>query len=234
MFGSGWLVCRAPRTVNGFHVRCGRCLGCDNCRRLEYRLAAEAEALVADRTWFGTFTKREDGLDFGRELQLYLKRIRKAGLSVRYLAVQEFGKRGTHREHWHMLLHCVGEPTRRQIEAAGKWDKGFFAWKLADRDAVRYVCKYVTKGNARPRTSQGYGLKWLVGEPMVQRCLDLFPGATIGGVRSMSDGAAVRLPLLRLRRLNARLSRGVPSVYSDGELEYRNSPERFLANSVPV
>jgi len=118
--------------------------------------------------------------EIGREVTLWLKRIRKELGSFRYLIVAEphlenpdsavYG-----RTHFHVLLHEYGELVPRHQCFVGKdgktyakedakirktWQKGFTqAWVLPEAGAAGYLCKYVSKeAMARIRASFRYGL----------------------------------------------------------------------------
>lgn len=87
---------------------------------------------------------------------LYLKRLRKAGATFRYMMVPELHKDGM--VHWHMLYH--GAATWRSLDT--KWDHGFFHAKLIKPEeaakSIRYVAKYLAKAKlGRVRSSIGYG-----------------------------------------------------------------------------
>jgi hypothetical protein len=97
-----------------------------------------------------------------REYQLYMKRLRKSGVSARYMAVVEYGeKRG--RTHLHALLHVTNKVSKREIEAP--WWAGFKRVSLADNShrqarlaTAEYVAKYLTKADAsRIMSSVKYG-----------------------------------------------------------------------------
>lgn len=103
-----------------------------------------------------------------KELQKYWKRLRKAGLKFRYLAVFERHKSGLPHIHW--LLHETAEPIRkRQLQA--QWTHGFtkVKWvkngydkkrrrKVTMEFAAFYVCKYLQKHKqSRQLASISYG-----------------------------------------------------------------------------
>ena len=101
----------------------------------------------------------ERHLQIGAEVQLSLKRMRKAGHRFRYLIVLEAHQSGL--PHYHMLVHEMGTPiTKRELEAS-LWAFGFAQFRLVDRDDRRagwYVCKYLSKTSAaRVRASLRYG-----------------------------------------------------------------------------
>jgi len=93
-----------------------------------------------------------------RHVQLWLKRLRKAGHSVRYLAITESHKSGV--PHWHLLLHEQDpESPIRERELSGSWGMGFDSYRLVkDARGAGYVAKYLSKAvSARVRASQRYG-----------------------------------------------------------------------------
>lgn len=90
------------------------------------------------------------------ELTKWLKRLRKAGHSLRYLLVMEAHKSGL--PHYHMLVHEVGDPIRKTDLKKCGWDYGFTHFKLADLGHAHYVAKYLSKSTAaRVRASVRYG-----------------------------------------------------------------------------
>jgi len=165
------------------HVRCRHCDRCLRQRRHEWIRRAIAEVALADRTWMVTLTMRPDEhyrllllaqknkrdistedarlraelAEAGREVTLYLKRLRKAsGSRLRYLLVAEQHKSGL--PHYHVLMHeragCVKHATLQ-----GAWHLGFTHAKLlTDSQGARYVAKYLLKSSGlRVRASLRYG-----------------------------------------------------------------------------
>lgn len=98
--------------------------------------------------------------EIGRELTLWLKRIRKESEApLRYLLVVEAHKSGL--PHYHVLVHEV-DPARpvRERTLRTQWLLGFSKFNLvaADQPAAWYVCKYLSKAAlARVRASVDYG-----------------------------------------------------------------------------
>lgn len=172
-------------------VRCRRCPPCLRYRARLWAQKGMAEVRAGQRTWFGTLTVRpetrfmyrlttdqrlldagrqswsdaewfrEHVKDLGREVTLFLKRLRKnSGAKIRYLLVAERHKDGY--PHFHVLIHEIrgSEPvTKRCLEAA--WQAGFSNWRLVSSDnprVVYYVTKYLTKSAlTRVRASFRYG-----------------------------------------------------------------------------
>ena len=97
--------------------------------------------------------------EIGREVTLYLKRVRKeSGAALRYIIVAEAHLSGA--PHLHILVHEADiEKPVRYATLAKQWKLGFTKFKLArDVKAAAYVCKYISKAlMARVRASQSYG-----------------------------------------------------------------------------
>lgn len=102
---------------------------------------------------------RERIKPLGREMTLYLKRLRKQASGLRYILVVEKHKSGA--PHVHALIHEHGSPIRH-ADLSRCWHWGFSNFKLVDvhksAAAARYVSKYLSKDiTTRVRASGGYG-----------------------------------------------------------------------------
>lgn len=104
--------------------------------------------------------------EFGKDVTLWLKRLRKEGCVFRYLVVFEAHKSGA--PHVHCLIHEVelGSVKKRTLQR--QWDAiGFSKAKLVDdRRGVMYAAKYIADGDVRIRASLRYG-KGVAGETLV-------------------------------------------------------------------
>ena len=86
------------------YARCRKCPACLRFRARVWYARSMREIVLADRTWFATLTWRGDMPTAPyRDVQFYLKRLRKRVGPVRFMAVQEAGDEGG-RLHWHLLL----------------------------------------------------------------------------------------------------------------------------------
>jgi len=134
-------------------VRCRLCLAClrHKARRWARRCHLEAES--SPRSWFVTLTFAHVPADPRDAVQRFLKRLRKTGAVVRYMAVLEYGSRKG-RAHFHLVIHCHQWLTRRKLE--GEWHDGFSKAKLFEPRHAWYVSKYLTKSGARVLASQKY------------------------------------------------------------------------------
>lgn len=131
-------------------VPCGKCAFCAATRRMDWctRLHYEAKAHV-DKS-FVTLTYAEKFCPARlskRHLQLFFKRLRKAGASFRYFAVGEYGAK-TRRPHYHVLF--FGRVPERSIRDAwrigsrrSKESIGLIHVGQVTDASVAYCCAYV-------------------------------------------------------------------------------------------
>lgn len=129
----------------------------------QFRLVCLASSkLLAGGTHYDALTEddqfKERCKPLVREIQLYFKRLRKAGCQFRYLVAIERHKSGA--PHVHLLVHETAGPVRhRQLSSA--WTLGFTKFNLVSPDgetqAARYVSKYLTKALSRLMVSAAYG-----------------------------------------------------------------------------
>lgn len=104
--------CKQPIRHKYGKGRCRNCTGCREYRLNDYVGRCLAEQVhtgraVAVTLTYGTLDPHADFLVY-RDVQLLLKRMRKAGYKVRYIVAGEHGsKKG--RAHWHMILFLNGD-----------------------------------------------------------------------------------------------------------------------------
>lgn len=129
-----------------YDVPCGKCAYCLATRRSDWatRLHFEAEQHVVKRfvtlTYHPKYLVTRNGLGqlVKSHLQLWFKRIRREGYSVRYYAVGEYGTT-TYRPHYHVLLFGdVPEDVLRD-----KWFRGHVHIGVLNRASVMYALGYV-------------------------------------------------------------------------------------------
>lgn len=130
----------------------------------QFRLVALANASLLARGT--TYAQLSDADQFKerikplvREVQLYMKRLRKEGAVFRYLVAIERHKSGA--PHVHFLMHEVSAPIRHKALSA-QWRLGFSNIKLVAQHeaqgAAYYVAKYLTKESSRLLASKLYGV----------------------------------------------------------------------------
>jgi hypothetical protein len=153
---------------------CRKCAKCLQFRQMRWRQRAMTEIAQAERTWFVTLTfspvhlagilaeaavtERTEERCAYDHVQRYLKRLRKAGYPLRYLAVYERGEKNG-RSHYHLLLHEAGRPPVPKAVLENQWRSIVHGRLVADDDgAAAYVTKYATKDSTvRLRASRSYG-----------------------------------------------------------------------------
>lgn len=118
------------------------------------------------------FTERVHEVNI--EVTKYLKRVRKACGSFRYLLVVEHHKSGL--PHLHFLIHEIELGAVKYAVLAEQWQLGHEKIRLlADGDNAAYLCKYLSKATvARVRASGGYG----DGSPIAKRVTPDYTPAT--------------------------------------------------------
>lgn len=134
-----------PARIN---VPCGHCIICEENRRNMWADRLELESRFSACTYFVTLTYNNENcpIDLKKsDLQKFFKRLR-SRLKCRFFACGEYGDRFS-RPHYHAVIFLssfVDEPTFRET-IQKKWPFGFIQVRLADREAFRYVAKYVVK-----------------------------------------------------------------------------------------
>jgi len=164
-------VCGVETLVS---VPCGKCIPCLISKRQEWVLRLEREHRVSKSAHFVTLTYDQKHLRTNhsldkRDLQLYLKRLRKKDESerIRYYAVGEYGSRSG-RPHYHLILFNSNEDNIRGawVDVHGK-QIGLVHVGQVSGASIAYVTKYViqkgepvAEGKERPfaTMSRRYGL----------------------------------------------------------------------------
>lgn len=135
-------------------VPCGKCINCRRKRQNDWfvRMELERQDYDVDKCLFITLTYDNDnlpsnGLLSKRDLQLFLKRLRKyyPPRTIRYFASGEYGAiENTNRPHYHLVLYGVPFLEKDIINKC--WGKGFTCIKPLNSQNCRYVSKYCNKG----------------------------------------------------------------------------------------
>lgn len=154
-------------------VPCGKCLACLSVKRQEWSFRIEQEWKYSDSAMFVTLTFDQkhypsDGSLDKRDLQLYLKRLRKreGHKRVRYYAVGEYGSKFG-RAHYHLLLFNALESNARLAWCDSKGSPiGIVDVGQVTEASISYVLKYMVQplqeqeGLQKPFAlmSRGYGI----------------------------------------------------------------------------
>jgi hypothetical protein len=104
--------------------------------------------------------------DLVRHVRKYLRR---KGIEMRYVWVQEFTKKG--RPHYHMLLWLPLGITLPKPDKRGWWPFGFTKIEWA-RNAIGYIAKYASKGDSLHPPARGarmHGNGGVTGEELLEQ-----------------------------------------------------------------
>lgn len=132
-----------------FIVGCGKCLFCRRKRVNSWFVRSKFEmSSYNDKqfTYMVTLTYSDvsnPSLDY-RDVQLFLKSLRKKGFKFKYICVGEYGFQ-TLRKHWHLILFGMPFLRKKHLLFQSVWRHGFNVVKLADANSIRYLLKYTTK-----------------------------------------------------------------------------------------
>lgn len=165
---------------DGTETACRRCWQCLENRINDWVGRGIAEAEVSAATNSVTLTYRpkyeelgafEKGAAVGStdtnfkaqilcysDIQLYLKRLRKAGFPCRYIVAGEYGaKKG--RCHWHIILFwkdAVPEHPLRENFEQEHWPHGHSFWDESSPAALKYCLKYIQKNDRDARQQREF------------------------------------------------------------------------------
>ena len=200
--------CIAPFRKKGetIDLPCGKCYEC-KMRRISgwsYRLMKEAE--VSTSAFFITLTYNPETMPITksgymtckkRDLQLFMKRLRKRNKEkLKYYAVAEYGGK-TDRPHYHIILFNVDVET---IEEA--WQHGNIHVGTLTEASVGYTMKYISKKSKIPKhqnddrlpefslMSKGLGKNYLTPQMINYHKTNMENRVFIG----LKDGKKIALP----------------------------------------
>lgn len=148
----------------GIYVSCGKCFECKQKISREWAFRILLESKLYEKNCFITLTYNDDNLpeDEGihrRELQLFMKRLRKSlePKKIRFFYCGEYGKRFG-RPHYHCIIFDYfpddayfwqkdnsGEDLFRSPSLEKIWTKGFSSVGLLTYDSAYYCAKYMQK-----------------------------------------------------------------------------------------
>lgn len=143
-------------------IPCRQCIGCRLDYATQWGVRMMDEAACHEWNWFLTLTYSDENLPphgslRPRDMQLFWKRVRKAGLSGRHGEVGEYGET-TGRPHYHAAAFGLelddlvlfqknerGEPlwTSRRLEEL--WPHGHSLVGMLTMDSARYIAGYMVR-----------------------------------------------------------------------------------------
>lgn len=207
----------ALRCEKGGEFRCRHCAPCKAAKQrlIVGRALAEAYGCYV---FFLTLTLDDDHIGKGlfnrRTIHVWVKRLRRAGLRVKYICAMEHGGK-TGREHFHVLLFVDPQGGAFDIpigsflidEKQTRWPYGHVDCKMADPviGAVIYTCKYMSKEGAEVFMSQGFGKQYLENYvEMLARQREPLPGRRPNG-KPRKSGVTFTVPGVRQPLKKTRL-----------------------------
>lgn len=148
--GGAVTLAREQPDSTTLRLPCGGCLGCRQSKAREWALRCHLELTQHRDAVFTTLTYDDAHLPptlSKRDLQLWLKRLRKATRrtptrNVRFFAAGEYGEtRG--RPHYHAIVYGLSERHAPLIEET--WSKGYCKTVTVTPAAIAYVAGYTSK-----------------------------------------------------------------------------------------
>lgn len=151
---------RTEKDNKFIYVGCGKCAWCRKEKRDEWFIRFKVEAESNEFVKFITLTYDDDNMPFyydedtgecgyhasKSDCQKFIKRLRKRGFKFKYFLVSELGSE-TDRLHYHALLFTNDNITDSDVRES--WNKGVTDCQNANDAQMKYVCKYILKGQDR-------------------------------------------------------------------------------------
>lgn len=140
----------------GFPVACRECDECKKINKLEWSNRMMLESYGIDyRPLFLTLTYDsqhyvDNPAEILRKTQLFFKRLRRRGYSLRYFCVIERGENSTKRLHNHAILWCrelsLSDYRKRFYTIHNAWSYGAIQCpEVRSKAGLHYVSKYIQK-----------------------------------------------------------------------------------------
>lgn len=184
--------------LGSIEIACGRCIGCRERRASDWALRVMHEASLYEDSCFLTLTYApghvpEHGSLDHRDIQLFLKRVRKKFGPVRFYMCGEYGPENG-RPHYHMALFGVGFRLDRKVFGRSKSGMDYFEsaelsalWPLGRAtvqdlvaESASYVARYIMKKRLGEDAKDWYD--WIDADGVVHPrrpeygCMSLKPG----------------------------------------------------------
>ena len=157
---------------------CGHCIACKIAKSREWASRIIHEMVYYEKSSFITLTYSDDGLPENlsisrRELQLFLKRVRRAfpRRKIRYFSCGEYGDgKGTRpvNPHYHAILFGVGRSEQERDTIKRCWcdpdtkqQRGFVYTGSVTFQSARYVARYIEKKYNGKKQEEEYTSKGL-------------------------------------------------------------------------
>ena len=152
-------------------TKCGQCVECRLAYSREWAIRITHEQMMHEKSCMLNLTYDDDNLPaYGqlhkRHLQLFFKRLRKAGYKFRYVASGEYGEK-TRRPHFHIALFGVdfsddrivfgraagGDRTYISNAVSRYWTAGNHLIGSLNFESAAYIARYIMKKLKGPNVS---------------------------------------------------------------------------------
>lgn len=169
----GRLVFQELKDHREIQFPCRKCIGCRLDHQSSWALRCQAEAALHRVNLFITLTYADEHLPSlhslsKRDVQLFLKRVRKAGYKFRYFCAGEYGEQ-LGRPHYHLLAFGLDLPDLVRINSVharhalyesklltGHWGKGNVVIGGVSYESARYAAGYCLKKITGPLAEDHY------------------------------------------------------------------------------
>ena len=141
--------------IERLQVPCNKCIECEMQRANEFALRCVLEAKEYKQNCMLTLTYKNNPITLvKRDLQLFLKRLRKKIGKVRYFACGEYGTKGK-RPHYHIILFGYSppdleyffdrnnNPVYKSKEIEKIWNLGFVSVGELNFKTAKYTLQYI-------------------------------------------------------------------------------------------
>jgi len=147
---------------------CGQCTGCRLERAKTWAVRCLHEASLHSDNSFITLTYNDENLPVDesldhRQVQLFFKKLRKAGIRFRYYMCGEYGENFTKRPHYHIIMfgyrpndleaygvNKQGKTLYTSPELTKIWAKGNTDVGDVNYESASYVARYIMKKQLGP------------------------------------------------------------------------------------
>lgn len=191
-------------------VPCGKCMACLQTKRAQWTFRLSEELRYSKTAFFVTLTYDDQKIPLKqisensfipivikRDVQLFLKRLRKTQKSeIRYYLVAEYGS-NTHRPHYHAIMFNVDADREQATSAILKaWKNGMVHLGSVTPASIHYVTKYAITKTFTPRDAEKpFALiSKGIGRQYVHRCRSYHEGNLDHFHVKMEDGILGSLP----------------------------------------
>lgn len=228
-------------------VPCRKCAACKANKRSEWYIRLKMESKDHDSIYFVTLTYSDNNLTFKpyhigdgeykmlaslhkRDVQLFLKRLRKnTGQKLRYFVCGEYGEK-TLRPHYHMILFGL-DSKQKDVEILKAWQKGHVRVDPISEARMKYVTGYVLKQNAYEfmdqcefeRPFMNCSKKPMLGNSYIKKMKEWHKQDVTRNYVPIEDGKKVRMPEIYRKKIFTEGEREAQRQYIEklDEIEYQ-------------